>query len=325
MANLRDIKKRINSVQSTKQITRTMEMVATAKIRHATERIAAAEPYSTAMAETLGRVAASSSSLEHPLLAAREEVKRAVAIVVVSDRGLAGGFNSNILKDAEAWRSRMAAEGVEVEVIVCGKKGASYFTYRHVEPAMIFRDLSADPTIDEAREIATYVRTQFEEGAVDEVRLFYNHARNAADQDLREEVVLPIEAEGLSGGSEAAAGSAADAGSAAGGSEASGGSEGAADSGAGEGAMDSTPEFEPSAEAVLDHLLPAYVQTMIYHALIDSAAAEQGARRKAMKSATDNATEMVETLDRLYNRARQGAITTEITEIVGGAAALEDE
>ena len=312
MANLRDIKKRINSVQSTKQITRTMEMVATAKIRHATERIAAAEPYSTAMAETLGRVAASSSSLEHPLLAAREEVKRAVAIVVVSDRGLAGGFNSNILKDAESWRSRMAAEGVEVEVIVCGKKGASYFTYRHVEPAMIFRDLSADPTIDEAREIATYVRTQFEEGAVDEVRLFYNHARNAADQDLREEVVLPIEAEGLSGGSS-------------GGSEASGGSEGAADSGEGAGAMDSTPEFEPSAEAVLDHLLPAYVQTMIYHALIDSAAAEQGARRKAMKSATDNATEMVETLDRLYNRARQGAITTEITEIVGGAAALEDE
>lgn len=317
MANLRDIKKRINSVQSTKQITRTMEMVATAKIRHATERVAAAEPYSTAMAETLRRIAESSNSLEHPLLAARDEVKRAIAIVVVSDRGLAGGFNSNILKDAETWRSRMAGEGVEVDVIVCGKKGASYFTYRHVEPAMIFRDLSADPTIDEAREIATYVRTQFEEGAVDEVRLFYNHARNAADQDLREEVVLPIEAEGLSGGSS---------GGASGGSEASGGSgEGAGASGEGTGAMDSTPEFEPSAEAVLDHLLPAYVQTMIYHALIDSAAAEQGARRKAMKSATDNATEMVETLDRLYNRARQGAITTEITEIVGGAAALEDE
>ena len=300
MANLRDIKKRITSVQSTKQITRTMEMVATAKIRHATERIAEATPYSEAMAATLASIAEQSASIEHPLLAEHEEKKCCIGIVVVSDRGLAGGFNSNVLRDADAYRKQMLAEGVNVDFVVCGKKGISYFTYRHVEPVMVFRDLSADPTIAQAREISSYVRTRFLEGSADEVKLFYNHARNAADQDLREEVILPISADALAadGGEQAASGE--------------------------EGSYVASPEFEPSPEGVLDHLLPTYVQTMIYHALIDSAAAEQGARRKAMKSATDNATEMVETLDRLYNRARQGAITTEITEIVGGAAALED-
>ena len=298
MANLRDIKKRIGSVQSTKQITRTMEMVATAKIRHATERIAAATPYSEAMAATLASIAEQSTSIEHPLLAERDELKTAIAIVIVSDRGLAGGFNSNVLRDADRYRKQLLAQGTACDVIVCGKKGISYFTYRKVQPVMVFRDMSADPTLAQAREIASYVRTRFSEGTADEVKVFYNHARNAADQDLREEVILPISADSLVGEPAAAP--------------------------ADEGGLLSTPEFEPSPEGVLDALLPAYVQTMIYHALIDSAAAEQGARRKAMKSATDNATEIVETLNRQYNRARQGAITTEITEIVGGAAALED-
>lgn len=299
MANLRDIKKRISSVQSTKQITRTMEMVATAKIRHATERVQQATPYSNAMASTLASIAEQSTSIENPLLAEHEEKKCVVAIVVVSDRGLAGGFNSNVLRDADNFRKRMNADGVKVDLIISGKKGISYFTYRKVEPVMVFRDVSADPTIAQAREISSYVRTRFLDGTADEVRVFYNHARNAADQDVREEVVLPISAEDLFKGS-------------------------GEEEEKKEGGYLATPEFEPSPEGVLDKLLPAYVQTMIYHALIDSAAAEQGARRKAMKSATDNATEIVETLNRQYNRARQGAITTEITEIVGGAAALED-
>ncbi len=296
MPSLRDIKRRIGSVQSTKQITRTMEMVATAKIRHATERIVAATPYSEAMANTLASVAAQSANVHHPLMEEHEEKKAALAIVVVSDRGLAGGFNSNIFRMVDKYRAANDAEGVKTDVIVCGKKGASYFHYRKLEPVMVFRDMSADPTLSEAREISSYVRSRFLDGTVDEVKVFYNHARNAADQDLREELLLPVSAETLT-------------------------TKGDED---GKKEVIATTDFEPSSEEVLDQLLPSYVGTMVYHALIDSAAAEQGARRKAMKSATDNATEMVETLDRLYNRVRQGAITTEITEIVGGAAALEE-
>ncbi len=297
MPSLRDIKRRIGSVQSTKQITRTMEMVATAKIRHATDRIEAATPYSEAMTKTLAGIAAHSLGVEHPLLVEREEKKTAIAIVVVSDRGLAGGFNSNIFRMVDKFRAENDAAGIKTDVIVCGKKAASYFHYRRLEPVMVFRDMSADPTVSEAREISSYVRSRFLEETVDEVKVFYNHARNAADQDLREEQILPVQADAI-GKSE----------------------------GEGEEAKEAivSTDFEPSPEEVLDRLLPSYVETMVYHALIDSAAAEQGARRKAMKSATDNATEMIETLDRLYNRVRQGAITTEITEIVGGAAALED-
>ncbi len=296
MANLRDIKKRITSVHSTKQITRTMEMVATAKIRHATERIAEATPYSEAMASVLADVAKHSGNIDHPLLKEHETKKTAVAVVVVSDRGLAGGFNSNILRLAESYVRENQAEGIKTNVVVCGKKGIGYFKYRRIEPVLAFRDMSADPTMAQAREISAYVRTAFLDETIDEVKLFYNHARNAADQDLRCELILPIQADALM----------------------------SAPAKEETESISSTPEFEPDAEAVLDNLLPAYVETMIYHALIDSAAAEQGARRKAMKSATDNATDMIATLDRLYNRVRQSAITTEITEIVGGAAALEE-
>ena len=299
MASLRDIRKRITSVQSTKQITRTMEMVATAKIRHATERIQQATPYSEAMMQTLSSIASQSGSVDHPLLAEREEKKKAIAIAVVSDRGLAGGFNSNVLKEVDRYRAANAAAGIDTDIIVCGKKGIGYFTYRHVEPVMVFRDLSADPTIAQAREIASYARTCFSEQSADEVKVFYNHARNAADQDLRAETILPISTEDIA-------------------------SAGTGEEEASEGAITATPDFEPSDQEVLDRLLPTYVETMVYHALIDSAAAEQGARRKAMKSATDNASEMEYTLNRLFNRVRQGALTAEITETIGGAAALEE-
>ena len=296
MANLRDIKKRIGSVQSTKQITHTMEMVASAKIRHASMRIEEATPYSEAMAKVLASLASQSGSIDHPLLSEHDAKKNCLAVVVVSDRGLAGGFNSNVLRTAERYMAENKANGIATQCIVCGKKGIGYFSYRGVEPVKVYRDLSADPTIDQAREIAVFARTAFVNGKVDEVKLFYNHARNAADQDLREEVVLPIQTDVFSAGASEEEST----------------------------EVKASPDFEPSAEGVLDSLLPAYVETMIYHALIDSAAAEQGARRKAMKSATDNATTMIASLDLLYNRIRQSAITTEITEIVGGAAALED-
>ena len=317
MPNLHDIERRINSVASTKQITRTMEMVAAAKIRRATERVEAATPYATSMTEMLGHVAEQAGSLENALLKKHDEVKNVLLVVVVSDRGLAGGFNSNVLRHAEHLMKEKQAAGAQVSVVACGKKAIGYFNYRKIEPVLEFKDLSADPTLDEASSILAFVINAYETSEIDEVYLIYNHAKNAAEQKLTQELVLPIDPETILASLESGNAAGATAAGAAG-TSGDAGAEGAAH------ALSGDVVFEPSAEGVLDKLLPAYVRTSIYHALIDSAAAEQGARRAAMKSATDNANEMVETLTRLYNRVRQGAITTEISEIVGGAAALEE-
>ncbi len=300
MPNLHDIERRINSVASTKQITRTMEMVAAAKIRRASERVEAATPYASSMVEMLANVSERVGGSENALLSKHDEVKNVLVVAVVSDRGLAGGFNSNVLRHAEHLMKVKQAAGAHVHVIACGKKAIGYFSYRKIDTVLEFKDLSADPTVEEASSIAAYVINGYESAELDEVYLVYNHAKNAAEQQLREELVLPIDTTALL----AEAGEAKLAESAP--------------------ALSGDVVFEPSAEGVLDRLLPAYVRTVLYHGLIDSAAAEQAARRSAMKSATDNANEMVETLTRLYNRVRQGAITTEISEIVGGAAALED-
>ena len=299
MPNLHDIERRINSVASTKQITRTMEMVAAAKIRRATERVEAATPYSDSMMEMLANVAERVGGSENALLQKHDEVKNVLVVVVVSDRGLAGGFNSNVLRHVEQLMKEKQAAGAQVDIVACGNKAVGYFNYRKIVPALEFKDLSADPTVEEASAIAAYAIDGYEKGELDEVILVYNHAKNAAEQRLREELVLPIDTAALL-------------------------EKPAADAEAATSELSGDVVFEPSADGVLDRLLPAYVRTTLYHGLIDSAAAEQGARRTAMKSATDNANEMVETLTRLYNRVRQGAITTEISEIVGGAAALED-
>ncbi len=299
MPNLHDIERRINSVASTTQITRTMEMVAAAKIRRATERVEAATPYSDSMMEMLANVAERVGGSENALLQKHDEVKNVLVVVVVSDRGLAGGFNSNVLRHVEQLMKEKQAAGAQVDIVACGKKAVGYFNYRKIVPALEFKDLSADPTVEEASAIAAYAIDGYEKGELDEVILVYNHAKNAAEQRLREELVLPIDTAALL-------------------------EKPAADAEAATSELSGDVVFEPSADGVLDRLLPAYVRTTLYHGLIDSAAAEQGARRTAMKSATDNANEMVETLTRLYNRVRQGAITTEISEIVGGAAALED-
>lgn len=306
MPNLHDIERRINSVSSTKQITRTMEMVAAAKIRRANERVQASTPYADSMAEMLANVAKRVGGSENALLRKHDEVKNVLVVVVVSDRGLAGGFNSNVLRHVDRLTRAKRAAGAEVHIAACGKKAIGYYTYRKVEPVLSFANLSADPTVEEAASVAAYAIDGYSNGELDEVIVVYNHAKNAADQQLREECVLPIDADKLVGSEEPAKQPPV--------GETEDGSE----------PLTGDVIFEPSPEGVLDKLLPAYVRTTLYHALIDSAAAEQGARRNAMMSATDNATEMVETLTRLYNRVRQGAITTEISEIVGGAAALED-
>ncbi len=294
MPNLRDIQRRITSVHGTRQITRTMEMVATAKIRKAQERIEAAAPYSDSMMEVLGNVASDAGGIDHPLLKVHAVRKRVIAIVVVSDRGLAGGFNGNILRIAERFIAEQNAAGVTVDIITVGKRAQQYFQYRGIRPIAFYSDSSDKPSFSRAKEIATLVISDYSKGAADEAVIMYNRFKNVAEQIPTQETVLPIAPDALSSASDEA------------------------------GEAQAGYMFEPSAPVVLARLLPTYVETMIFRSLLDSAAAEQGARRRAMKSATDNATEMIGTLTRSYNRARQGAITTEIAEIVGGAAALED-
>jgi F-type H+-transporting ATPase subunit gamma len=328
MPALRDIQKRISSVQSIKQITRTMEMVATAKIRRATDRIIAATPFAIAMVEVLQTIARRSSGNENPLLAAKNDSGRVAVIVVVSDRGLAGGFNSNVLRAADRFIARMKDEGIECDNILCGKRALGYFNYRKLPVTLSFRDQSADPRIDQAREIASYVIDSYVNNKIDQVVIFYNHAKNVADQVLTKEQILPIETvayhETGEGEDEAVYLDESAKAAAAGAAQKLAQARKSAESVSSADELQGYFDYEPSMEAVLNALLPAYVETRIFHALLDSAAGEQGARRKAMKAATDNASEMVTTLTRVFNRARQGAITTEITEIVGGAAALED-
>lgn len=309
MPNLHDIERRINSVSSTKQITRTMEMVAAAKIRRASERVMNALPWESAVSDMLISTAKYAPLNAEPLLMTHDEVKRSLVIVVTSDRGLAGGFNSNVLRHAEKLIKEKERQGIEVEVIACGKKAIGYFSYRGIKPVFEFRDLSADPTYEQAAQISQYAGDGYHYGRLDEVIIVFNHAKNAAEQTLIEQQVLPINMQRFS--------------------DLLGLKPKEKDpyEFLKTKDLESIPgdiDFEPSAESVMFYLMRAYLRNTFYYALIDSAAGEQGARRNAMKSATDNANEMVETLTRVYNRVRQGAITTEINEIVGGAAALED-
>jgi F-type H+-transporting ATPase subunit gamma len=246
---------------------------------------------------------------DDPLLNPHDELKHSVLVVVSSDRGLAGGFNSNVLRAAEKLMKEKEAQGIRVSIIACGKKACSYFEYRGIKPLVEIKDRSADPTYAEASEIGEYVRKGYLAGEIDEVLIVFNHMVNAGEQRLVVKNTLPIPRSSWVD------------------------------------QMDVNRfeediyfdfrehiddkhegeiEFEPDTRHCLIYLEAAYLRTDVYFALVDSAAAEQGARRTAMKSATDNATEMIATLTRIYNRERQGAITTEISEIVGGAAALEE-
>ena len=331
MPNLKDIKKRITSVESIKQITRTMEMVATAKIRRATDRIVAATPYSSAMLEVLEVVSKRVNNTDSPLLRVHPEVKRVVVICVVSDRGLAGGFNYSVLRMADRYIQSLKAEGIECDVVVCGKKGLPFFKFRNTPVALSFRDQSADPKLFQAREIASYITEAYTTNHADRAVIFYNHTKNVAEQVATTEQILPVDSycfteisaddEDVVYTDESAKAAAASQKRAFAQAQERESVRSTADDG---DRIIGDFDYEPSADMVLNELVPAYVVTRIYHALLDSAAGEQGARRKAMKSATDNASDILTTLTRVFNRARQGAITTEITEIVGGAAALEE-
>ncbi len=303
MANLREISRRRSSIKSTMQVTRTMEMISTARIRKALERAAEAEPYKDAITRMLANVAAAGFDASQPLLAKHSEEKHVLFILIASDRGLAGGFNIVQERAVEHEMAQLRARGVKSSVITCGRKPTEYFTYRQIPPVMSFVGISSEPNMDEADRIASYVMEGYATGSIDRVVLYYWHAKNRIEQAQVTEQLLPISREQLMMPNKPRTPEALSA----------------------VGAHAHTDfAFDPSAEEVLGHLMPAYFRTVIFHALLDSAAAEHGARRRAMQSATDSAKEVLSALARTYNRERQGAITTELTEITNGASALED-
>ena len=295
----------MSSIRSTMQVTRTMEMISTARIRAALERAEDAAPYKDALTRMLAAVAAAGGTAhaEHPLLAAHDSVRRVLYVLIASDRGLAGGFNVMPERMIERLIRENAAAGIESEIITCGKKPTEYFTARDIMPKMSFSGISAEPNMDEAARIASFVIDGYESGRLDRIELIWWHAKNRVDQSLERDVLLPVQTDPIRIPSDPRTQSA-------------------------HVDIDEAPasdfEFDPSPEEVLGYLLPAYVRTVLFHALLDSAAAEHGARRRAMQSASDSAEEVLGALSRTYNRVRQGSITTELNEIIGGASALEE-
>ena len=286
MAGQSDVKRRIKSVENTRQITRTMELVATSKLKKAIDRVRAVAPYSDALASIVGSLYAPELSEKFPLLRLPEKVERAAVLLLTANRGLAGGFNANLIKEARLLLERFAQEGVETDLHIVGKKGISYFRFRGQAIASTRIDIGDNPSIEDAESVIAGLRDDFAAGRVDAVHIVSSEFISAMSTPPRVTELLPIQ----------------------GGSESRG--------------LDNFI-LTPKAEILLERLLPAYLRNATYRALVENVAAEQGARRSAMKSATDNAGDVLDYLTRSYNRARQGQITQEIAEIVGGAAALE--
>ncbi|MDO7786833.1 ATP synthase F1 subunit gamma [Desulforamulus aquiferis] len=283
MASAQDIRRRIKSVKNTQQITKAMKMVAAAKLRRAQESVVSARPFATKIKEVLGRVAAASAGASHPLLEVRE-VKKTCYVVISADRGLCGGFNANVLRKA----SNAIKDPKSSAIVGVGRKSRDFFNRRGYEMAASFVGLGENIQFFQAKEIAKFVIDKYIAGDFDEVYLVFSEFVNVLTQRPVAVKLLPVESP--------------------------------ADESKG-------PKveyiFEPSAEAVLADLLPTYVETTVFRAMLEAKAGEQGARMTAMDSATKNAKDMINKLTLSLNRARQAAITKEISEIVGGAAALE--
>ena len=288
---LRAIKRRITSVKSTQKITRAMELIASSRIIKAQQRVEAARPYSEGLRRLMASVAGNAGRVDHPLLSPREEITAIGTVVLTADRGLAGAYNSNVIRLAER---DLQEHGKDPRLFLFGKKSVTYFRFRGYEFEDSWTGNTEQPRIDDAREVAGAVASAFSQGEVDEVRLVYTSYESAVLQRPIVVQLLPLPREEL---------------------------EDMAQERSEEGPRPQF-EFEPQPEDILGFLLPRYVEGLIYQGMLEAAASEHAARRRAMKAATDNADDLIETLTRNYNRARQAEITTEIMEIVGGAEAL---
>ena len=288
-----------------KKITKAMELVATSRIAKAQERVAASLPYARAITGVLTALA-SSANVDHPLLTPRERVRRAGVLLVTSDRGLCGGYNVNAIRTAEQLMAKLKDEGKQVALYVIGRKGIGYYKFRGREIDGSWSGFSEQPRFDNAREVGETLISAFVAGAddedgesaggadgivgVDELHIVYTQFKSLMTQAATATFLAPMEVEERTAEEH--------------------------------GQLLPAYEFEPDPDALLDALLPKYINTRIYAALLDAAASESASRRRAMKSATDNADEMIKVLTREMNSARQAAITQEISEIVGGANAL---
>jgi F-type H+-transporting ATPase subunit gamma len=293
----RRLKRRIKSVENTKQVTKAMEMIASARLPKAQERVAAARPYSEKITEVIARLADEGADLDHPLLAQRDEdeIEKVALVVITSDRGLAGAYNNNVLRAASRALDEHRRKGRDYSLVAIGRKAESYFRFREYQIDAHFMGLTERPAYEDARQVADAVTGPFEEGEVDLVLLIYTQFLSMSTQKVVVRQFLPLDTEALTG-------------------QVREESEG----------LRPAYEFEPNPTEILARLLPRYVEARLYAALLDAAASELVMRQRAMKAATDNAEELITTLSREMNRARQATITTEIMEIVGGAEALRE-
>ncbi len=294
MAKPRELRRRIRSVESTRKITKTMELVATSKLKRAQDLVVAARPYAAALAEVIGDLYAPELAERFPLLRQPPPgrgARRVALVVVTSNRGLCGAFNANLIREARRRIEELERAGATVELHLIGKKGITYFRFAKRPAASQRTDVGDKPTVAHAAEIVGPLMAQFANGAVDAVEVVFAQFKSAVSTPPTTLRILPI-----------------------------------APPRAGEGGRGRSRAvnyiLKPSAEAILEQLLPLYVRNRVYRALVETAAGFLGAQRTAMKNATDNAGEMLDTLRRTYNRARQSQITQELAEIVGGAEAL---
>jgi F-type H+-transporting ATPase subunit gamma len=298
--SVREYRARIKSTESMKKITRAMELIAASRIIKAQQRAQSAAPYARELTRAISALA-TYSNVDHPMTTEPEDPKRAAILIVTSDRGLAGAYSSSVLKEAERLVATLAEEGKDVRTYLCGRKGEAYYRFRNRPVVESWTGFSDQPSYDAAAEVGGALIDAFmaEEGenAVDEVHVVYTRFRSMLVQEPTAVRMLPLEVVEASESQQSAPSS-----------------------------DDVLPlyEFEPSAEVVLDSLLPRYVQSRIFFAFLQAAASELAARQKAMKSATDNADELIKKYTRIANQARQAGITQEISEIVGGVNALAD-
>ncbi|MDQ3760256.1 MAG: F0F1 ATP synthase subunit gamma [Actinomycetota bacterium] len=311
-AQLRLLRRRIRSIQSTKKITKAMELIATSRIARAQARVEASRPYAQEITKVLSALASAAGTLDHPLLVERENPTRAAMLVVTSDRGLCGGYNANLIRAAEELHALLREESKSVTLYLIGRKAVSYYTFRQRPIQQSWTGFSEQPSYADAAKAGNVLVSAFLTGAddegdgpgpdgvpgVDELHIVYTEFRSMLTQTPQARRIAPLEVEYVEDNEQEQP----------------------------QRPRSDSPaplyEFEPDADELLAHLLPKYINTRIYAALLEAAASEQAARRQAMKAATDNATDLIADLTREANQARQGQITQEISEIVGGAEAL---
>lgn len=287
MAGGREIKTKIKSVQNTRKVTRALEMVSASKIRKAQERMKTSRPYARAMKQVIGHLAQANSEFQHPFLVERKEIKRVGYVIVSSDRGLAGGLNNNLFRKLLGEIRTWQQQGVTVDVVTIGQKASVFFRRIKVDMLASVTHMGDVPHVEQLVGVIKVMLDSYSAGTLDKVFLAYNHFVNTMTQKAAFDQLLPLPA------SETQV-----------------------------ARHDWDYLYEPDAQTVLEHVLTRYIESLVYQAVLENVASEHAARMVAMKSASDNATKMIDTLQLIYNKARQAAITQEISEIVGGAAAV---